>query len=158
MQRTVGRFAPAPNTNITTLQFLVERGTLRVSFKLDECFVLISERQKDVPTYSYECRKCGHVQDVFHPMAASPRVVCTECRARCRKLFGMGAGIIFKGAGFYETDYRRKSEPSTCAQGFRASDGGKTADKADKKDKAESKPAAASGGEPESTSASKKDV
>ena len=62
-----------------------------------------------MPTYEYECTKCGHVCDVFHSMTAKPRVKCPECGGRTKKLIGAGAGIIFKGSGFYETDYKRKS-------------------------------------------------
>jgi putative FmdB family regulatory protein len=64
-----------------------------------------------MPTYEYECRSCGHVSDVFHNMTARPRVKCPECGGRTKKLLGAGAGIIFKGSGFYETDYKRKSVP-----------------------------------------------
>ncbi len=60
-----------------------------------------------MPTYSYECRKCGHVQDLFHAMSANPRVKCEECGGSCKRMLGTGAGIIFKGSGFYETDYKR---------------------------------------------------
>jgi putative FmdB family regulatory protein len=62
-----------------------------------------------MPTYDYECRKCGQVFERFHSMTATPRVRCPECRGGTKKLMGTGAGIIFKGSGFYETDYRRKS-------------------------------------------------
>ena len=74
-----------------------------------------------MPTYSYECKKCGHVEDVFHPMTATPRVRCAVCKGPCRRLLGAGAGIIFKGSGFYETDYRRK--------GAAAHNGGRPAEK-----------------------------
>lgn len=60
-----------------------------------------------MPTYSYVCRKCGHVQDVFHSISVNPRVKCEECGGGCRRKLGSGAGIIFKGSGFYETDYKR---------------------------------------------------
>ena len=62
-----------------------------------------------MPTYTYECKKCGHEMDFFHAMSASPRVICEECGGACRRLIGTGAGIIFKGSGFYETDYKSKS-------------------------------------------------
>ena len=62
-----------------------------------------------MPTYEYECKSCGHISDVFHSMTAKPRVKCSECGGRTKKLIGAGAGIIFKGSGFYETDYKRKS-------------------------------------------------
>lgn len=65
-----------------------------------------------MPTYEYECRICGQVFDVFHNMTAKPRVKCPECGGGTKKLIGAGAGIIFKGSGFYETDYKRKSDSS----------------------------------------------
>jgi len=64
-----------------------------------------------MPTYEYECTVCGRITDVFHGMNAKPRVKCPECGSRTKKKFGAGAGIIFKGTGFYETDYKRKSAP-----------------------------------------------
>ncbi len=62
-----------------------------------------------MPTYEYECIVCGHVFDVFHNMTAKPRVKCKECGGRTKKRIGAGAGIIFKGSGFYETDYKRSN-------------------------------------------------
>jgi putative FmdB family regulatory protein len=62
-----------------------------------------------VPTYTYECKKCGHEQHEFHAMSASPRIRCVECNGVCVKMMGTGSGIIFKGSGFYETDYKKKS-------------------------------------------------
>ena len=62
-----------------------------------------------MPTYEYECSACGHISDVSHSMTAKRRVKCPECGGRTKKKIGAGAGIIFKGSGFYETDYRRKS-------------------------------------------------
>ena len=61
-----------------------------------------------MPTYTYECIKCEHIFDLFHMMSAKPRVKCERCKSRCRKLLGKGAGIIFKGSGFYETDFKDK--------------------------------------------------
>lgn len=61
-----------------------------------------------MPTYSYECGSCGHVQDVFHGMSAEPQVKCEQCGKKCKRLMGTGAGFIFKGTGFYETDYKDK--------------------------------------------------
>lgn len=62
-----------------------------------------------MPTYDYECTKCEAVQEVFHGMNDAPRVRCTDCGATSRKLPGAGAGLLFKGSGFYETDYRSSS-------------------------------------------------
>lgn len=61
-----------------------------------------------MPTYTYQCKKCDHEMDVFHGISAKPRVKCAECGGSCRRLIGPGAGIIFKGSGFYETDYKVK--------------------------------------------------
>jgi len=67
------------------------------------------EEFRPMPTYSYECGKCGHVFDVFHAMSATPKVHCEMCHsARTTKLMGIGSGIIFKGSGFYETDFKDK--------------------------------------------------
>lgn len=63
-----------------------------------------------MPTYTYQCKRCEHSQDVFHAMSATPRVKCEECGGPCKRLIGMGAGIIFKGSGFYETDYKNKGK------------------------------------------------
>ena len=59
-----------------------------------------------MPTYDYECSDCGHAFEAFHSMSADPLSVCPECAGTVKRLIGTGAGIIFKGSGFYETDYR----------------------------------------------------
>ena len=61
-----------------------------------------------MPTYSYECGSCGHILDLFHGMSAEPKVMCDKCGKKCKRLMGTGAGFIFKGTGFYETDYKDK--------------------------------------------------
>lgn len=62
-----------------------------------------------MPTYEYECLKCGHHFERFQSMTEAPVKRCPKCRCKVRRVVGTGAGIIFKGAGFYETDYRSKS-------------------------------------------------
>lgn len=63
-----------------------------------------------LPTYEYECQACGHEFERFQSMKDDPVKRCPECRRlKVKRLFGTGAGIIFKGSGFYETDYRSKS-------------------------------------------------
>lgn len=59
-----------------------------------------------MPTYEYECRKCGHVFEKFQSMSAKPLQSCPVCRGRARRQIGRGAGLLFKGSGFYVTDYR----------------------------------------------------
>lgn len=48
------------------------------------------------------------MQDVFHGMSAEPKVSCEQCGKKCKRLMGTGAGFIFKGTGFYETDFKDK--------------------------------------------------
>ena len=59
-----------------------------------------------MPTYEYECTDCGRRFEIFHGMTEEPRTECEVCKGRLKKLIGPGAGIIFKGSGFYCTDYR----------------------------------------------------
>ncbi len=62
-----------------------------------------------MPTYEYSCLTCGAKFEVFQSMRDAPLTTCT-CgkRGRVKRLIGRGAGIIFKGSGFYETDYKRR--------------------------------------------------
>ena len=63
-----------------------------------------------MPTYAYECEACGHHFEKFQSMTANSLRTCPECKARkLQRLIGPGAGIIFKGSGFYQTDYRSQS-------------------------------------------------
>lgn len=69
-----------------------------------------------MPTYDYECPKCGERIEIFHGMLETRRVKCPECNGRMRKMLGTGAGIIFKGSGFYETDYGRSESYKAAAK------------------------------------------
>ena len=62
-----------------------------------------------MPTYEYQCDACGHRFELFQSITAPPLKRCPECRKKVRRLPGTGAGLIFKGSGFYQTDYRSKS-------------------------------------------------
>lgn len=63
-----------------------------------------------MPTYAYECQACGHGFEEFQSMTANALRKCPECKKlKLQRLIGPGAGIIFKGSGFYETDYRSES-------------------------------------------------
>ncbi len=63
-----------------------------------------------MPTYEYQCDACNHNFDEFQSMTAKPLKKCPKCgKPKLRRLFGTGAAIIFKGSGFYQTDYRSDS-------------------------------------------------
>ncbi|MCZ6815355.1 MAG: zinc ribbon domain-containing protein [Planctomycetota bacterium] len=66
-----------------------------------------------MPTYEYECKKCGSTFDIFQSIKASPlgKAACEKCGTvrPVRRLIGTGGGVIFKGSGFYQTDYRSES-------------------------------------------------
>ena len=63
-----------------------------------------------MPTYDYKCDKCGHTWELFQSITADPVKTCPECKSRkARRVIGPGAGILFKGSGFYQTDYRSDS-------------------------------------------------
>ncbi len=62
-----------------------------------------------MPTYEYECAKCGERFEKFQSITAVPLKQCPECRGRVKRLLGTGAGLLFKGSGFYITDYRSES-------------------------------------------------
>ena len=95
-----------------------------------------------MPTYDYECPSCDHKFELFQPITAKPVKKCPACgKSRARRLIGAGSSVIFKGSGFYQTDYRSESYKKGAKAEAEAAGGGK-------KDKAKSK-------EKESSSASK---
>ena len=60
-----------------------------------------------MPTYEYECEKCGYKFERFQKMTDPPVKVCPECKSRkVKRLIGLGGGVIYKGSGFYTTEYR----------------------------------------------------
>jgi putative FmdB family regulatory protein len=70
-----------------------------------------------VPTYEYECDACGKRFEEFQSITAAPIRKCPMCgKRKVRRLIGAGAGIIFKGSGFYQTDYRSESYKSAAAK------------------------------------------
>ena len=62
-----------------------------------------------MPTYEYRCTACGHQFDLFQRMSDEPGADCPECSGAAERLLSGGAGFLFKGDGFYITDYRSKS-------------------------------------------------
>jgi putative FmdB family regulatory protein len=63
-----------------------------------------------MPTYDYECDACGHKFELFQGIKDDIQKKCPECKKmKLRRLFGTGAAVIFKGSGFYQTDYRNEN-------------------------------------------------
>lgn len=63
-----------------------------------------------MPTYDYKCDACGHEFELFQSITAAVKRKCPSCgKAKLRRLFGTGAAVVFKGSGFYQTDYRSDS-------------------------------------------------
>jgi len=93
-----------------------------------------------MPTYDYVCDSCEHEFELFQSITANRKRKCPECgRLKLRRLIGPGAAIVFKGSGFYKTDYRSESYKKG-ADGDKKPSSGESKDK--KKSSAKSKAAA----------------
>lgn len=69
-----------------------------------------------MPTYDYRCNACGHEFELFQSMKDAPKKKCPHCAKNAlERLIGLGGGVIFKGGGFYETDYRSDSYKKAAA-------------------------------------------
>jgi putative FmdB family regulatory protein len=69
-----------------------------------------------MPTYEYECTKCHYTFEEFQKITDKPLRKCPKCRGQLRRLISGGAGLIFKGSGFYITDYKRSNLPDIKKQ------------------------------------------
>ena len=67
------------------------------------------DTEHKMPIYEYECHACGHQFEELQAMSALPLEKCPECKGKLKRLIGGGAGMIFKGKGFYSTDYKKNS-------------------------------------------------
>ena len=95
-----------------------------------------------MPTYDYLCDNCGHELEIFQSITAAPKKKCPDCgKLTLKRLLGTGAGVIFKGSGFYETDYRsegyKKAAEKEKSSKTKKSD--KKEPKADKKTESKTK-------------------
>jgi putative FmdB family regulatory protein len=96
-----------------------------------------------MPTYDYLCGGCGHKFEKFQSITRNPLRKCPECKElKLKRLIGSGAGVIFKGTGFYETDYRSKSytDAKTKAESKPKDKDKPKADTKSEKTKSEGKP------------------
>lgn len=76
-----------------------------------------------MPTYDYVCAACGHAFEHFQSMSSKRLRKCPQCGERkLDRLVGSGAGVIFKGSGFYETDYKRTGTPPAQESGDTSSE------------------------------------
>ena len=66
-----------------------------------------------MPTYGYRCTACGHEYEKFQKITDDTRTKCPQCGKRGERLISGGAGLVFKGSGFYITDYKRAGEKKT---------------------------------------------
>lgn len=89
-----------------------------------------------MPTYEYECTKCGEVVELFQPITEATRKKLRkndpkpcDCNAPVKRRIGTGAGIIFKGSGFYQTDYRSEGYKKAAEKDKESSSGKKDAKK-----------------------------
>ncbi len=101
-----------------------------------------------MPNYEYKCKDCGELFEIFQRMTEEPLRVCQGCGGSLRRLFGTGAGIIFKGSGFYETDYRKDEYKKKAAAENKPASQAK--EKTTEKNNTESKPEASKSKSPES--------
>lgn len=93
-----------------------------------------------MPTYDYVCQACGHAFELFQQMTAPVKKKCPECsKLKLKRLIGTGSGVIFKGGGFYETDYRSDSYKKGAEDAKKSSEK-KTDDKKTSKSAGDSKP------------------
>ena len=92
-----------------------------------------------MPTYDYVCDACQHQFEAFHSIKADPIQKCPECgKKKLRRLIGPGAAIVFKGSGFYQTDYRSDSYKKGAAAEKTAATAGKSETKSETKSEAKS--------------------
>lgn len=106
-----------------------------------------------MPTYDYRCKACGHAFELFQSMSEPVKKKCPECgRSSLERLIGTGAAVVFKGSGFYQTDYRSESYKKDAAKAE-----GKPTDKADAKTSESKKDAPAAPAEKKATPEAKPD-
>ncbi|MFC2089074.1 FmdB family zinc ribbon protein [Calditrichota bacterium] len=76
-----------------------------------------------MPTYEYKCKKCGTRFEKFQNMTEEPIKKCPECNGTVHRLIGPGAGVIYKGSGFYSNDYKHQTrcdnEQTCCGRNTR---------------------------------------
>lgn len=112
-----------------------------------------------MPTYDYECDACGHTFELFQSIKDGAKRKCPECgRLKLRRLFGTGAAVVFKGSGFYQTDYRSESYKKAEAADRKSaeSSGSDSSGKSESSSKSDTKASSSGGDSGNSKSSAKK--
>ena len=95
-----------------------------------------------MPTYDYQCESCGHKFEQWQSFKDDHLKTCPECKTdNLRRLFGSGAAIVFKGSGFYDTDYRQKDAEKKDKAAGKKQDGDAKPTETPKEKSTEAKPA-----------------
>jgi putative FmdB family regulatory protein len=102
-----------------------------------------------MPTYDYKCGSCEHKWELFQSIKAKPVRKCPSCgKQKAQRVIGPGAGIIFRGSGFYQTDYRSDSYKKAAEADKKSTSGGDG--KSEKSSSSETKSSTSSGSEKKS--------
>jgi len=109
-----------------------------------------------MPTYDYECDACGHKFELYQSILAPVETKCPQCKKKkLRRLIGTGAAIVFKGSGFYQTDYRSESYKKSASSDKKSTEGSPSTSA--EGSKSESKPSGESAPKKESSKESIKE-
>jgi putative FmdB family regulatory protein len=85
-----------------------------------------------MPTYEYRCKSCGYEFEEFQTMSADPLIMCPKCaKPALKRLMSSGAGLIFKGSGFYTTDYKKSNTSSSSSTNSESKSDSKSESKPD---------------------------
>jgi len=105
------------------------------------------DREQKMPTYDYRCSGCGYEYELFQPITAKPKRKCPSCgQLKAKRLIGTGGGVIFRGSGFYQTDYRSEGYAKAAKAEKEAASGSKK-DSSGSGDQSKKTPAATSKGD-----------
>jgi len=104
-----------------------------------------------MPTYDYICDACGHEFEAFEPITSTAQTVCPACQeVKLRRKIGPGAAILFKGSGFYQTDYRsdsyKKAAKADTSSSSSSSGGGESSKPASSTPTSSTAPSGGTGG------------
>lgn len=88
------------------------------------------EKEFAMPTYEYRCEGCDHKWEEFQSITSKPTRKCPKCKKlKAERIISAGGGIIFRGSGFYQTDYRSESYKKGAEAAQKATDGGSSSGK-----------------------------